>query len=255
VPAIHFVVDSGASWHYCRDRRAFFSFVPSTGQRVKVGTAHTYRYGQGSIRATALVDGIMMTTTFDSVYCVPGLAGNLLSLGTLLEDEVIPTWSKDTTTCFLSKRGVTIGVATKMANRLYKLTVHPVTMDTVQVTNTLTAAVVQHAAATAMLPVTPRVELDPYTMWHARLGHIHPKAVKALFEFGMCADHNATSIARSLVLPTVPCEACLKGKHTRSSIGKEVSSRANTRWAVSTSTCADRSQPHQRRWPLRAPPC
>ena len=189
-------LDSGCSNHMCGERDWFVDLDKSFSQNVKLGDDRRMMVkGRGSIRLQ--INGSVQLIT--SVYFVPGLKSNLLSVGQLqekglrlvIDDGLCEIWHKQ------QKRMI---MQTRMSkNRMFAV-----------------LAVVKkqkEANGDRYLQVTDEKEGD---LWHMRLGHLNHRGIKALEEKKMVTglsnlDHTEVEI----------CEVCMKGKQIKEIIPKK----------------------------------
>jgi transposase InsO family protein len=189
----HWVVDSGASTHFCNDRTLFSTFSPLV-TLVKVAAGDTRRTeGRGSVPLIVGAPGgaTHYVTLADVVY-MPDMHDNLLSVGKLLEQCLHAAFT--TAACVISTAdGVTRAVAAR-AGGLYRLVARP------------PAAL--HSAAHAATDVD----------WHARFGHADSRAIMRLFTHQMADTADGGTAIASLkraLSSQAHCETCLRGKQTR----------------------------------------
>lgn len=82
---VKLILDCGATSHMFCDRSLFSAYVPSTAsETISVGDGHTVPViGRGSVRWKSRLPNGYRTVVLHGVSHVPGLAANLVSLGTL----------------------------------------------------------------------------------------------------------------------------------------------------------------------------
>ena len=122
---ISWVIDSGASQHYCNRREWFDTFEPVDDRRqVSLGDGHRLTtLGQGSIRvAVPLSQTKFAPGIFSNVQYVPDLAVNLLSVPAMTESG-LDFHFKGNECIIRNQQDVVIGRARKVANKLHLLTV------------------------------------------------------------------------------------------------------------------------------------
>ena len=56
----------------------------------------------------------------------------------------------------------------------------------------------------------------PLDLWHRRLGHLHTRAIAHMADDNLVTGMEISSCDP----PSIPCDACLKGKQTRKKINK-----------------------------------
>ena len=121
--ATDWFLDSGASYHYCRDRAWFDTFTPVKGQTVKMGDGGTIPLlGRGSIRANVPISADHTEAgTFTDVQYAPDLTVNLLSVAAMTAKGLSVTFNGRECTIRNQQKKV-IGRAIQVTNRLYQLT-------------------------------------------------------------------------------------------------------------------------------------
>ena len=148
--------------------------------------------------------------TFTNVQCVPDLKANLLSVSSLTKHGLSVTFADDQ--CIVRNiAGGTAGVAHRIGNNLYQLTVRP-------------------PSPTIVANVVTGTDRALYYLWHQRLGHVHSRALVQLFNDGMVDDPDIPNIAKTLksyVTNHQPsCEDCVYGKQHRAPIPQKAKHRA-----------------------------
>lgn len=208
----YWLIDSGASSHYCRHREWFDTFKPTTGNHVILGDGSRLPIiGHGTVRADTSIPGeTSYVATLTNVQCVPDLKANLISVSSLTKHGLSITFADDK--CIVrNDQGRTAGVAHRIGNNLYQLKVR-----------------------SPFSPVMANVVTDndraTYLLWHQRLGHVHSRALIQLFNDGMLNEPNSLRIAQSLksYITNHPskCEDCLYGKQHRRPIPGKATHRA-----------------------------
>ena len=204
---VPWVVDSGASDHFCFDRDYFLTYSTVDGRKVGVGGGRLISIaGTGTVHINiASPTGKGHTTvTLSSVLHIPHLGYNLLSVRALCRAGYTVGFTSDL--CTISHGGKVIGVVSAV-NNLYRLTAPP---------SPHTAAIV--------------LTKDECDIWHRRLGHLNVPSLTHLFDRGMVTVPDLASTAQRIksTAPTSPCHGCLMGKQTRTVIRKSIDSRGTT---------------------------
>lgn len=213
---LDWLVDSGASLHYCRHREWFDAFEPLTGKFVKVGDGRRLAIvGRGNLRVDVpLPQGGLAAATIRNVQFVPELAVNLLSVSAMAGAGLEVNFKGDR--CVIrTKNNQVAGVARKIANKLYSFTVR--------------AKPPQPAHANTAVHT---VSSDTLRVWHKRLGHVNTQQLSQLFVNNMIADADAPTIAKAIkatVQSSQPikfhCDACVLGKSHRAPFPKGTAHR------------------------------
>ncbi|WZZ37877.1 hypothetical protein YC2023_034136 [Brassica napus] len=197
-------LDSGCSNHMCGSREWFIEFDGTYRQNVKLGDDRRLVVeGKGDLRLK--INGLTQVVT--SVYFVPGLKSNLLSMGQLqqkglriiIEDDTCEVWHKQQQKLIMhssmSKNRMFIILASVKEKR------EDVDSSCLQVT------------------AENRSEL-----WHKRFGHLSYRGIQTLAEKGMV---EGLSKAVGEVSVEAVCEVCMKGKQNRENIPKKSTWRAS----------------------------
>ena len=206
--ATNWLVDSGASMHYCHQREMFDTFVPTTGTSRSVILGDGRRIpvvGCGTLRVHVPGCGRLGVVTFNNVQYTPDMAVNLLSVSTLTDDGLgVRFLERD---CTIRRGRKVLARARKVANKLFQLTM------------------VKHAqAATQGTKFTDGSALvtqsDVAQMWNQRLGHLNFAALRKLFAEAQVRDEQGVDcerISRALrdAAHESKCEACVLSKSTR----------------------------------------
>jgi len=187
-------LDSGCSNHMCGTKGWFVNLDESFRQQVKLGDDRRMQVeGRGDLRLE--IDGIVQVIS--SVYFVPGLRNNLLSMGQLqqkglkivIEDNECRVWHKQ------QKRMI---MHSKMSvNRMF----------------VILATVMEPKECLEMNQVCSKDEA-PEETWHKRFGHLGLTSLATLAEKDMVAGLPAITNTGAV------CEVCMKGKQNRANIPK-----------------------------------
>ena len=187
-------LDSGCSNHMCGTREWFVELDSEFRQQVKLGDDRRMQVeGRGSLRME--INGITQVIT--SVYYVPGLKNNLLSVGQLqqkglrivIEEDLCEIWHKQ------QRRLLMVSKMTR--NRMF------VVRATVMQTN-------ETMKGNQMLSVIENEE----DVWHMRFGHVSHSRLAMLTEKEMVTGLPKINKGSEV------CEVCMKGKQIRESIPK-----------------------------------
>jgi hypothetical protein len=185
------IVDSSATQHMIFEQEWFTTYERISPRRVFMGDDTVLEViGKGNIKATMQVGGKLTHTTITQVLHVPKMKNSLISMSKLISEGFKVEFNKDG--CKVNNaRGVVMAQARRDKN-LYLLNVK-VRKDTTHIANFVEEG--------AML-------------WHERLGHLNMASLKEL-----------DAMVDGMNLKEVPlhhiCEACVKGKHQRTSFPKD----------------------------------
>lgn len=203
---IHWAIDSGADFHFCRDRAVFTAFSPTQGRMVKVGDGRPLPIlGVGTVRCLlAGKQGQKPTPiTLHNVQYAPGLAFNLLSVRSVDDSGLFITFGGGR--CVVKDRSGQEVASTPLINKQYRLTTFGKDRPAQEKGRVILAA-----------RTHPN---DRLRFWHNRLGHAGGNAVRQLLFEEMvtgvdCHKETAHIRATSSSGP-VDCEACTIGKAAR----------------------------------------
>nr|GEX61724.1 copia-type polyprotein [Tanacetum cinerariifolium] len=187
--------DSGCSNHMSGNKEWFTDLDENFKHTVKLGNDSRINVtGRGNVRMK--VNGITQVIT--SVYYIPELKTNLLSVGQLQEKGLAVLIQNNMCKVFHSRRGV-IMQAEMSGNRMFYF-----------------KAVMASSSSNCY---QTRVE-DEAQLWHSRFGHLHYKALRTLAESGMVEGMPIIKDSQEL------CSHCLVGKQQRDPIPTKNSWRA-----------------------------
>jgi len=191
------IVDSGATQHMTFQQEWFTMYKRIYPRRVFMGDDTVLEaIGKGNIKATMQVGGKLTHTTITQVLHVPKMKNSLISVSKLISEGFKVEFDKDG--CRVNTaRGVVVAQARRDKN-LYLLNVK-VRKDTTHIANSLEEG--------AML-------------WHERLGHLNMASLKELD--AMVDGMNLKEVSLHHI-----CEACIKGKHQRTSFPNDGATRAS----------------------------
>ncbi|CAA7016056.1 unnamed protein product [Microthlaspi erraticum] len=196
-------LDSGCSNHMCGTKEWFTDFDGDFRHNVKLGDDRRLVVeGKGSLRLE--INGMIRVIT--SVYYVPGLRNNLLSIGQLqekglrvvIEDNVCEIWHKQ------QKEMVMYSIMTK--NRMF-----------------IALAKVRSARETEdgkCLLVSEKTE----KLWHRRFGHLNYGGLRILAAKKMVNGLPITGLEET----EAACDICFRGKQNRHSIPKKSDWKSTT---------------------------
>ena len=209
----HWYIDSGASMHYCCVRDWFTTFEP-TSSHVALGDGRRLSVtGHGSIRLVmSMPDNKLVYSTLINVQYVPNLTVNLLSVTCMTRAGLSVHFNGDHCTIH-TRTGQPAGIAHKVNSKLYRLDAH-VMINVGHNTG---------KAYSSSAPTTISYELQ---LWHQRMGHVHTRAITQLFSKHMVADVASTNFLQPGSPQDFHCEACMLGKHHRTSMPSAATNRA-----------------------------
>ena len=217
--ASDWLVDSGASLHYCHQRDMFDTFKPVTGKGRSVLLGDGRRIpvvGCGTLKVSVPVFGGLSAGTLTNVQYTPDMAVNLLSVPSLTETGLeVRFLDRD---CTIRRGRKVIARARKVASKLFQLTALKREQPPAQ--GGASQGGSAHVAQT-----------DLAQLWHQRFGHLNYPALKKLFaeeqvrfERGVDCER----IARAVRDPAraSKCEACVLAKSARKAFPTEGATRA-----------------------------
>lgn len=188
-------LDSGCSNHMCGAKEWFINIDTSFHQHVKLGDNRRMEVeGRGNMRLE--IDGLVQVIT--SVYFVPGLKNNLMSVGQLqekglkivIEDNRCEVWHKQQRRMIMS--------STMSRNRMF----------------VILAKIREPKGETEAYNLQSSVE-DTGEVWHCRFGHLNQTSLMTL------ADKEMVKGLPKIKLTKAVCEICMKGKQVRTNIPKQ----------------------------------
>jgi transposase InsO family protein len=217
------LVDSGASLHYCHQREMFDSFeaVTGKGRWVILGDGRRIPVaGYGTLRMSVPVFGGLNAATLTNVQFTPDMAVNLLSVPSLTEAGMeVRFLGRD---CTIRQGRKVIARARKVANNLFQLTMAKTV--TVAVTAPHTAGIRGSHDGSAHV-----TQADLAQLWHQRLGHTNFASLTRLFGKEQVKDESTIDygqITRALRGVASKCEACALAKSTRQPFPTDGATRA-----------------------------
>jgi transposase InsO family protein len=196
------LVDSGASLHYCHQREMFDAFESITGKGKSVILGDGRRIpvsGYGTLKVSVPVFGGLIATSLTNVQYTPDMAVNLLSVSCLTETGLEVRFVDRE--CTIRRGRKVVARAYKVANRLFQLTVAKRTAQSGKSQDNSA-----HVA-----------QLDVAQLWHQRLGHLNFASLKKLFAEELVREEQGVDCERiSRALRDVSkCESCALAKSTR----------------------------------------
>jgi hypothetical protein len=213
------LVDSGASLHYCHQREMFDTFEPVTGKGRSVILGDGRRIpvaGCGTLKMSVPVLGGLSSATLTNVQYTPDMAVNLLSVPSLTEAGLEVRFLDRG--CTIRRRRKVIARARKVANNLFQLTM---------------AKRVQPAAGSGQTQDGSAhvAQADLAQLWHRRLGHHNFAALQKLFADEYVREEQTVDcdrIARALrgAVNGTKCEACVLAKSARKPFPVDGATRA-----------------------------
>ena len=203
-PATHWLVDCGASHHYCNDR-SLLSHVRSCNTGVKLGNGQRLPVNaEGELTILLPPHGRRLTIT---ARYVPELRRNLLSAGALGRQGIHLLCAGPRAHIFHAQSGHEIGQA-RCINEGSEYNLYRI--DPTHDTSPLHSALLVCQSNTD-------TEHDIVRLWHRRLGHSNVRRVRQLFGTGMTADGHAL---QNRIRPDTPqlqpdrhCDSCAVCKH------------------------------------------
>jgi transposase InsO family protein len=219
--ATDWLVDSGASLHYCHEREMFDTFEPVTGKGrfVLLGDGRRIPVvGSGTLRVSVPAFGKLSAGTLTNVQYTPDMAVNLLSVPSLTEAGMEVRFLDRN--CTIRQGGKVLARARKVANKLFQLTM-------------LASRAQPDSAAQGEIRkggFAHAAQADIAQLWHERLGHLNFAALTKLFADGRVREEegvNCQSIAQALRgHHKSRCEACALAKSTRKKFSVDGATRA-----------------------------
>ena len=203
------IADSGASEHMTDSRSSFLHFTPleAGSWRVNgVGGAKLSVMGTGTVVIKNLLPGGTRSATLNNVLYVPGLGGDLLSLGAVTDLDIEVRLTKHGIK--LERDGLVLmtGVRDPELKGLYY-------MDIATVPQSLPDTTIVYTSSTAAaVKVTSKAASEgTIDDWHRRLAHVNYDAIEKMERVKAVTGMKITHKNR----PPNGCEACDKGKMTR----------------------------------------
>ena len=203
-PATHWLIDCGASHHYCNDR-SLLSRVRYCHSGVKLGNGHRLSVtAEGELTIVLPPHGRKLTIT---ARCVPELRRNLLSAGALGRQGIHVLCAGARAHIYHAQSHAEIGQARRIDEgseyNLYRI-------DPTHDTSPLHTALLTCQS-------NSDTEHDTVSLWHRRLGHSNVRRVRQVFSTGMTADGQAL---QNRIRPDTPhlqpdrhCDTCAVCKH------------------------------------------
>lgn len=187
-------LDSGATHHVSGDSSVFTSISPTSGTQIR--SAGGQSHNVNGVGNTDIQISSGEIKTISSVLYSPGITKNLLSVGSLTDQN--KTLVFKTTGCFIiddTTYQVEAFAPREGSKGLYRLF--------------------------GACPNQPEVHLaqshSQTTLWHKRLGHFHSRGLQRMI------TSSAVRGLPQLRFSKHTCDACLLGKHTRTKLQKQTS--------------------------------
>ena len=214
------VIDSGATRHFCPNREMFSDFQSISPTKVVLGNKSAVpAIGRGSIKfRTRIGNNKPVEIHLSDVFYVPDMGYNLLSIKRMTLDGWKVNFD-DSTQCTISikKSGQVLAIAHSKEGDLYRLKTLPMRLDN--------AAHISSTSSTA----SDIRDITPIKLWHDRLGHLNLGSMNLLSNQQLVQDFDIKSITKEADTQTVTqCEACIKGKAHRATMPSTATHRATT---------------------------
>ena len=191
-------LDSGATHHVSGDSSVFSSLRPTSGAQLRsAGGQNHHVTGVGNVDLQVLNGKIK---TIPSVLYTPGITKNLLSVGSLTDQQKTLVFKSKS--CYVIDNATSTIEAVALrsnARGLYKLQTESPKKDL----DVLSLQLRPHAV-----------------LWHRRLGHFHAKGMTRMINFG------AVTGLPQFQASTSTCSSCQLGKHARTKIPKQATFHA-----------------------------
>ncbi|CAJ2656475.1 unnamed protein product [Trifolium pratense] len=189
-------LDSGCSNHMVGNKNWLFDFDDTFKDSVKLGDDSKMAVeGKGNLKL--YIKGFVQTLT--SVYYLPGLKNNLLSIGQLQQKNLTIIFKDDACKVFHDEKGL-IMATTMTFNRMFVI------------------------KAPVIVPQCMKISgADDSTLWHQRYGHLSFKGMNILTQKQMVIG------LPKLKESNEKCTNCMKGKQQKQSAPKKSSWRASTK--------------------------
>lgn len=190
-------LDSGCSNHMCGNKSLFYDLDETFRETVKLGNNSCISVmGKGDIKLHMKNN---IVHTISSVFYIPDLKSNLISLGQLQEKGYIIIIQRSRCQIQHPEKGL-IAEAEMTSNRMFPLHI-------------------QHSVQKCL---STRGQ-DPTWLWHLRYGHLSFKGLKTLYEKNMVEG------LPNINNPIEMCEDCIVGKQHRDSFPRGKAWRAEQR--------------------------
>lgn len=205
------VVDSGASAHYCNNRDWFRTFKGIPAKKITLGDNHFIQAtGIGDIPIKVVVDNHIRNGIVTNVLYVPDMGYNLLSVFKLVQSGFKVSFFDDH--CLISdKTDKVLAQAKHGQGNLYRLSVQPIVGND-------HSALVSHSASGTN---------SNAKLWHERLGHLNYDSMKQLKAHQLVNDFPLNIHTESNSSKISQCEGCVIGKAHRATMPSAATHRAN----------------------------
>ncbi|CAJ2639490.1 unnamed protein product [Trifolium pratense] len=189
-------LDSGCSNHMVGNKNWLFDFDDTFKDSVKLGDDSKMAVeGKGNLKL--YIKGFVQTLT--SVYYLPGLKNNLLSIGQLQQKNLTIIFKDDTCKVFHDEKGLIMATAMTF-NRMFVIKAPDIVPQCMKISGA-----------------------DDSTLWHQRYGHLSFKGMNILTQKQMVIG------LPKLKESNEKCTNCMKGKQQKQSAPKKSSWRASTK--------------------------
>ena len=217
------VIDSGATRHFCPNREMFSDFQSISPTKVVLGNKSAVpAIGRGSIKfRTRIGNNEPVEIHLSDVFYVPDMGYNLLSIKRMTLDGWKVNFD-DPTQCTISIKnsGQVLAIAYSKEGDLYRLKTLPMKLDNAAY---ITTAVTTSSTANNIKNITP------IKLWHDRLGHLNLGSMNVMSNQQLVQDFDIKSITKEADTQIVTqCEACIKGKAHRATMPSIATHRATT---------------------------
>jgi transposase InsO family protein len=221
-----FIVDSGATWHMCKDKDLFHDIRPIPERDVVLGnnsTSACKEYGSIDIVLEDISrDGSPgVWIRLQKVLYVPELATNLISCNALSKQDIEVSFGREGCELLDKRSSLSkLGFGRKRADGLYQLAATSIGKSPRELCNT--AVGVDNEAKAG-----PGLDL-----WHRRLGHVNKQSIK-----DMVRSKKVTGVTLSDGAESVDCEDCAAGKQTRKPFKGSINTARSVGDVIHTDVC------------------
>lgn len=204
------LIDSGASAHYCNNRDWFEDFKPIPAKEITLGDNRViHAVGHGNVPIKVMVDDKFINGMITEVLYVPDIGVNLLSVSKMVQSGLNISFAADQ--CVISnKSGKVLATAKKGQGNLYRVSVQPTADDC-------------NAGYVSYTDSKPNI-----TLWHGRLGHLNYDSIKLLKSQDLVKDFTLYDeiLKNSTQTEMRQCDGCVMGKAHRAAMPSTATHRA-----------------------------